>query len=73
VEPEVVTVMMMMMMMNTVVFWYTTPRRRVEGHLCFIENYCLHHQGTSKTNGSTRMMEKPGNGNRPGKLVEICF
>jgi hypothetical protein len=69
VESEVVTVMMM----NTAVFWHTTPRRSVERHLCFTENYCLHHQGTLKTNGSTRMMEKSGNGNRSGKLVEICF
>jgi len=29
--------MMMMMMMNTAVFWHTTPRRRVEGHLCFVK------------------------------------
>jgi hypothetical protein len=56
VEPEVIT---MMMMMNTAVFWHMAPRRRVEGHLCFILS-CLHHQGTLKTNGSTRMLEKPG-------------
>jgi len=62
-----------MMMMNTTVFWHTTPRRRVEGHLCFIENYCLHHQGTLKTEWIYPHDGKPGNGTRSDKLVEICF